>query len=734
KNLIRSKYIGSSSSNQNSQWQRTSASPAKIRQGRAGKSVGCPRPDVRRLGGGVDGLAETGQDIVFANQAVPTIVGSRDFLPPRAPLPSGSVATATAKPGGRGDQLLLCLDGETRFPSASSGTITPSAPDIEADIEGVNLSIGIVLKSRIGTELQKKTFIHIYSESLPEQAPVCPTSRLMVNFANLGFELILTSFIHLKNVFRKKEPFSAPQVRVNGSIGVVLKSRIGTELQKKLFLIHIYSESLPEQVSMHIKDGFAKFSIFFLNWTTSSMRFAPDDPFGKLGVEISIRTIPGKGTIGIVLKSRIGTELRKKRLIIYIYCDNLQTSGAGVESESAIKIFCPSAVRRTPYAVRRTPYAVRRTPSAVRRTPYAVRRTPYAVRRPPSGVFPIIFTLGLPPTDQRKTCGLIAFQVGLKSPLEKILTHEIASAARGPHARAGRAQSELFCTGIHFLIAKTNLMIYSPEARTLVVVILEFQEPQLSNKTTYGAPISSVPRHHDMRPFFDDLSGRSRRVTGRRHGPPERSVPLQSGRFSSGGSSAAAASASSAAAALQPRRRAASSVRRSQRRPPQTRRRGGRPVRRLRRPLLQRRLAAPAREPAAVPAAAVAAPARHVISRRAGSALHAGPARPADTFRPPVVGHVVAGIARRQPAHVHHGRLRLLRPPGPDGSARYRRRSRQRRRIVGRSSPAEPAVLHSPLTLAAGDSSLNAAAGGAAVVLRYRFPILVFRRIFIFFF
>ncbi|CAB0003920.1 unnamed protein product, partial [Nesidiocoris tenuis] len=36
---------------------------------------------------------------------------------------------------------------------------------------------------------------------------------------------------------------------VNGSIVFVLKSRIGTELQKKLFLIHIYSESLPEQVS-----------------------------------------------------------------------------------------------------------------------------------------------------------------------------------------------------------------------------------------------------------------------------------------------------------------------------------------------------------------------------------------------------------------------------------------------------------------------------------------------------
>ncbi|CAB0002237.1 unnamed protein product, partial [Nesidiocoris tenuis] len=38
-------------------------------------------------------------------------------------------------------------------------------------------------------------------------------------------------------------------IGVNGSIVIVLKSRIGTELQKKLFLIHIYSESLPEQVS-----------------------------------------------------------------------------------------------------------------------------------------------------------------------------------------------------------------------------------------------------------------------------------------------------------------------------------------------------------------------------------------------------------------------------------------------------------------------------------------------------
>ncbi|CAB0019679.1 unnamed protein product, partial [Nesidiocoris tenuis] len=40
------------------------------------------------------------------------------------------------------------------------------------------------------------------------------------------------------------------KLKVNRSIGTVLKSRIGTELQKKLFLIHIYSESLPEHVSV----------------------------------------------------------------------------------------------------------------------------------------------------------------------------------------------------------------------------------------------------------------------------------------------------------------------------------------------------------------------------------------------------------------------------------------------------------------------------------------------------
>ncbi|CAB0013987.1 unnamed protein product [Nesidiocoris tenuis] len=45
-----------------------------------------------------------------------------------------------------------------------------------------------------------------------------------------------------------KEIRARPAARVNGSIVIVLKSRIGTELQKKRFLIHIYSELLPEQV------------------------------------------------------------------------------------------------------------------------------------------------------------------------------------------------------------------------------------------------------------------------------------------------------------------------------------------------------------------------------------------------------------------------------------------------------------------------------------------------------
>ncbi|CAA9996543.1 unnamed protein product, partial [Nesidiocoris tenuis] len=47
----------------------------------------------------------------------------------------------------------------------------------------------------------------------------------------------------------------ASRKEVNGSIGIFLKSRIGTEPQKKPFLLYIYSESLPEQVPSKWKQG-----------------------------------------------------------------------------------------------------------------------------------------------------------------------------------------------------------------------------------------------------------------------------------------------------------------------------------------------------------------------------------------------------------------------------------------------------------------------------------------------
>ncbi|CAA9994614.1 unnamed protein product, partial [Nesidiocoris tenuis] len=62
---------------------------------------------------------------------------------------------------------------------------------------------------------------------------------------------------------------------VNGSIVIVLKSRIGTELQKKLFLIHIYSESLPEQVSVCPCVHTFSFNIF----QTEFLRHAAGDRF-----------------------------------------------------------------------------------------------------------------------------------------------------------------------------------------------------------------------------------------------------------------------------------------------------------------------------------------------------------------------------------------------------------------------------------------------------------------------
>ncbi|CAB0020455.1 unnamed protein product [Nesidiocoris tenuis] len=58
---------------------------------------------------------------------------------------------------------------------------------------------------------------------------------------------LLDAFMNYKN---KVENVTGRKIKVNGSIGIVLKSRIGTELQEELFLMHIYSESLPGQVSV----------------------------------------------------------------------------------------------------------------------------------------------------------------------------------------------------------------------------------------------------------------------------------------------------------------------------------------------------------------------------------------------------------------------------------------------------------------------------------------------------
>ncbi|CAB0013848.1 unnamed protein product, partial [Nesidiocoris tenuis] len=129
--------------------------------------------------------------------------------------------------------------------------------------QSMEVPIVTVLKSRIGPELQKKLLlVHIYSE-----LPLCLIDRYDINMIKYQFYtqgLILTApgtnsltkrrFINkrLRTVGKACLDLtlsSATGIVVNGSIVIVLKSRIGTEHQKKLFLIHIYSESLPEQVS-----------------------------------------------------------------------------------------------------------------------------------------------------------------------------------------------------------------------------------------------------------------------------------------------------------------------------------------------------------------------------------------------------------------------------------------------------------------------------------------------------
>ncbi|CAA9995876.1 unnamed protein product [Nesidiocoris tenuis] len=156
-------------------------------------------------------------------------------------------------------------------------------------------------------------------------------------------------------------------VKVNGSIGIVLKSRIGTELQKKLFLIHIYSESLPEQVSdyqkltalvtEHVRPGstiVANPALYPLLHSIKGMAevisvealmaLDPADyqrSLKNLGMQILVIThatflVRVNGSIVIVLKSRIGTELQKKLFLIHIYSESLPEQ----VSELKIRAIC----------------------------------------------------------------------------------------------------------------------------------------------------------------------------------------------------------------------------------------------------------------------------------------------------------------------------------------------------------------------------------------------------------
>ncbi|CAB0006074.1 unnamed protein product [Nesidiocoris tenuis] len=74
-------------------------------------------------------------------------------------------------------------------------------------------------------------------------AALMEESRIRAQTAKIRLQIAELELERVQQQDLRGEPL------VNGSIVIVLKSRIGTELQKKLFLIHIYSESLPEQVS-----------------------------------------------------------------------------------------------------------------------------------------------------------------------------------------------------------------------------------------------------------------------------------------------------------------------------------------------------------------------------------------------------------------------------------------------------------------------------------------------------
>ncbi|CAB0020627.1 unnamed protein product, partial [Nesidiocoris tenuis] len=105
--------------------------------------------------------------------------------------------------------------------------------------EGTHLSLYIKLLPGEYDALLKWPFSHTVAFTLFDQKPSHVNDLVEFSFFFLQGRapLVLHDFIKIW-----------PN-RLNGSIGILQKSRIGTELQKKLFLIHIYSESLPEQVS-----------------------------------------------------------------------------------------------------------------------------------------------------------------------------------------------------------------------------------------------------------------------------------------------------------------------------------------------------------------------------------------------------------------------------------------------------------------------------------------------------
>ncbi|CAB0011051.1 unnamed protein product, partial [Nesidiocoris tenuis] len=81
----------------------------------------------------------------------------------------------------------------------------------------------------------------------------CMAARARTSNARDRFALTVDYGLSEGLVVSRRPPSTYRRLRsnrVNGSIEIVLKSKIGTELQEKLLLIHNYSESLPEQVSV----------------------------------------------------------------------------------------------------------------------------------------------------------------------------------------------------------------------------------------------------------------------------------------------------------------------------------------------------------------------------------------------------------------------------------------------------------------------------------------------------